>query len=380
MHSMVYNLRIFAAHFIDMDFHTLRVANKQQETADTVTLTFEVPEEVKHHFAYRAGQYLTLKLNIDGQEMRRAYSMSSAPLDKELSVTVKKVSGGRASTYLHDQVQVGDSIEVSAPDGRFVAVINAEKKRTWYLMASGSGITPIMSIIKTVLEEEPMSTVYLLYGNRTEEDIIFRATLDSMTQRYENQLFVDHVLSKPAKGEGGLFGMFKKSSWSGMKGRIDDDRLVAWLDERLPVSTEADCQYYACGPGNMAEIVEETLIGRGVTPKQINKEMFVNAGEAPGGVEAGAAGMPVRVILKGVTHQIMVPAENTILDVLISQKLDAPYSCTSGACSTCMARTKSGKVRMDACYALDDDEIASGYILTCQSHPETADVVITFDE
>jgi ring-1,2-phenylacetyl-CoA epoxidase subunit PaaE len=364
----------------NMDFHALKIGAKTAETPDTVTLTFDLTEEQKALFKYRPGQYLTFKLQVNGAELRRAYSMSSAPIDDKLSVTVKKVSGGRASTYLHDQIQVGDNLETALPDGRFVAVPNADKKRTWYFFAAGSGITPIMSIIKTLLEEEPMSTLYLLYGNRTDGDIIFKEQLDRLAQRYENQLFVDYILSRPVKSEGGIFGMFKRSNWQGLKGRIDDDTVMEWLDDRLPQGLESDCMYYACGPGNMAEVVEDALISKGVTHKQIYKELFLNAGDAPGADVDTTDGIPMEVTIKGQTHLIKVPAKNTILDVLIAQKIDAPYSCTSGACSTCMARVKKGKVRMDACYALDDDEVANGYVLTCQAHPETTDVVLTFDE
>jgi ring-1,2-phenylacetyl-CoA epoxidase subunit PaaE len=363
-----------------MEFYPLIIQEKKQETSDTVSLTFKVPEAQKALFQYRAGQYLTIKLNLDGHELRRAYSMSSAPIDQALTITVKKVAGGRVSTWLNDTAAVGEMIEVAIPDGRFIAKPDGEKKRTWYLFAAGSGITPIISIAKTVLEEEPMSTIYLLYGSRTDADIIFKAELDQMAQRYENQFFVSYVLSKPAKTEGGLFGMFKKTNWSGLKGRIDDDNASAWLEDHLPVSNESDCLYYACGPGNMAEMVEDVLISRGVTAKQIYKELFINAGDAPGEHIGTGGEMEVKVILKGKEHMLRVPADNTILDILVREKIDAPYSCTSGACSTCMAKLKNGKVHMDACYALDDSEVADGYILTCQSHPITAGVVISFDE
>jgi ring-1,2-phenylacetyl-CoA epoxidase subunit PaaE len=369
-----------------MDFFQLPVKSTQPETGDTVTIELDIPEALADQFAYKQGQYITIRRKQGEQELRRSYSMSSAPAEGRLAVTVKKVPGGQMSGWLHDAVQPGDLLDVAAPQGRFFVDTNPDKRRTYYLFGAGSGITPLMSILKTVLEAEPMSSVFLLYGSRSEEGIIFREALDALAERYDGQLFVEHVLSQPRKeGGGGLFGMFKKSTsnWQGKKGRIDGRLVGDFLDENMPRGPEGDCLYFVCGPGGMTDAVKANLLGRGIATKQIHTEHFVNAHHVPGEfAEAGASANGEKraiVHLKGQKIELPVPEEATILDVLVKAKHDPPYSCTSGACSTCMAKLLSGKVRMDACYALDDEEVKAGYILTCQAHPETPVVELSYD-
>lgn len=370
-----------------MEFFPLKIKTVTPETADTVTLEFEIPENLQSTFFYRQGQYVTVRLQLDGHEVRRSYSMSSSPLEHRLAVTVKKVEGGRASSYLHDQVKAGDTIELAKPDGRFYTDLNAEKRRTYYLFGAGSGITPLMSILKTTLESEPMCTIFLLYGSRNEESIIFRDELDRLSERYTGQLNVEYMLSQPKKepGSGGLFGLFKKSTtnWQGKTGRIEGRAVGHFLDENLAHGPEQDCQYFICGPDTMAETVKAALLGRGIPAKQIHAEHFINADHLPGenipDHLLAADGAKVIVHLKGQRIEAIVPPGVTILDVLVKEKYDAPYSCTAGACATCMAKVLSGKVKMDACYALDDEEVKAGYVLTCQSHPETGTVELTYD-
>jgi ring-1,2-phenylacetyl-CoA epoxidase subunit PaaE len=370
-----------------MDFFDLKIQQRRSETADTVTLVLEIPEELQDAFQYKQGQYLTVRATLHGQELRRSYSMSSSPLEKTLAVTVKKVPGGQMSTYLHDQIKEGDVLSVSRPDGRFFHPLHPEKRHTYYLFGAGSGITPLMSIIKTTLEAEPMSAVYLLYGSRDEESIIFRDELDRLSERYQGQLFVEYILSQPKKEQrsGGLFGLFKKSSsnWQGKTGRIDARAVTTFMDQNMPHGPEEHCLYFICGPGNMPDIVKNALLPRGIEQKQVYTEHFANAHHVPGDIPAnGAAGGGEKIAiihLKGERIELPVPDNATVLDVLVKAKYDPPYSCTSGACSTCMAKVLNGKVKMDACYALDEDEVKAGYILTCQSHPETPTVEITFD-
>jgi ring-1,2-phenylacetyl-CoA epoxidase subunit PaaE len=368
-----------------MEFFPIVVKGVKPETSDTVTIEFDIPEDLAERFAYKHGQYITIKATLDGQELRRSYSMSSSPLENKLAITVKKVKDGKVSTWLHNEVKPGDTLEISTPDGRFYTAVSPEKRRTYYMFGAGSGITPLMSILKTVLEGEPMSTVFMLYGSRNEESIIFKTELDELTERYNGQLFVEYVLSKPQKETaGGLFGMFKKSTsnWLGKTGRIEGKSIQAYLDENMPHGPESDCLYFVCGPGNMTEIVKSVLIDRGITAKLIHTEVFANTHHIPGEIAAtgnASGGKKVIVHLNGKRIEQSVPEGATILDVLVKAKYEPPYSCTSGACSTCMAKVLSGKVTMDACYALDDDEIKDGYILTCQSHPQTDIVELTYD-
>jgi len=369
-----------------MDFYSLKIKQVIRETADAVTLEFEVPTDLQAIFSYQQGQYITLRMEYKGQELRRSYSMSSSPLEQRLAVTVKKVVDGRMSGYLNDSVKEGDALEVAAPDGRFYNTLHPEKRRTYYLFGAGSGITPLMSILKTILEGEPMSSVFLLYGSRNEESIIFRDELDRLTERYDGQLLVEHILSQPRKeGGGGLFGMFKKSTtnWLGKTGRIAPKAANEFLDENMARGPEDDCEYYVCGPGNMADDVKAALVSRGIPVKQIHTEHFVNANHVPGDIAdagpAAAGGKRIIVHLKGERIELPIPEGATILDVLVKEKFDPPYSCTAGACSTCMAKVISGKVKMDVCYALDEDEVKDGYILTCQSKPDTSVVEITYD-
>lgn len=368
-----------------MDFFELKIKGKTAETPDTTTIELDIPDELRDLFTYKQGQYLTLRLNFGGKELRRSYSMSSSPLENRLAVTVKKVSGGQASTYLHDKAQVGDVLEIAPPQGRFFTELNPDKRRTYYLFAAGSGITPLLSIIKTTLESEPMSAIFLLYGSRNEENIIFRDELDQLAARYSGQLHVEHVLSQPKKEStgGGLFGVFKKSTtnWQGKIGRIQGRMANTFLDENLAHGPESDCIYFICGPGDMADSIKESLLARAIPAKQIHTEHFVNATHTPGEIAEGSSGGGKRVIvhLKGQRIELPVPDGATILDVLVKAKFDPPYSCTAGACSTCMAKLVNGKVKMEACYALDDEEVKAGYILTCQSHLETEVVELTYD-
>jgi ring-1,2-phenylacetyl-CoA epoxidase subunit PaaE len=366
-----------------MEFYSLKVSKKTQESPDAVTLEFEVPEELQSQFEYKQGQYLTLRTELKGEELRRAYSMSSSPIENRLAVTVKKVSGGRVSTFLHDTIQEGDSLEVAPPEGRFYTELDPEKRRTYYLFGSGSGITPLMSILRTVLEKEPMSSVLLLYGSKNEEHIIFREELDALAQRYAGQLHVEYILSQVKKEGGGLFGRFKKSSsnWQGLKGRIQNKQVAAFLEEHPPHGPLTDCHYFVCGPGNMADTVKGALLGQGLAADQIHTELFLNASQTPGTNvgEAGADGTHLIVHLKGERIEIDMPKGATVLDALIKAKHDAPYSCTSGACATCMGKVLQGEVKMDVCYALDDDEIKGGYCLTCQSRPKSDVLEITYE-
>lgn len=359
-------------------FHTLKVKKIQRETTEAVTVYFTVPDELKEAYRYTQGQYLTLKLDIDGEEVRRAYSMSSSPLEEDLAVTVKQVKKGRMSTYINQHLREGQEVAVMQPEGRFFTPLDPEQRKTYYLFGAGSGITPLMSIIKTIVEEEPQSSVYLLYGNRHEESIIFRETLDEMARRYAGQLQIEYIISQPKREKvGGLKSLWSKGAalWPGKVGRIDKNAIKKWLEEHPP-RTDA-VEYLICGPGDMIDQVEQELTRQGIDKANIHAERFSTA--LPHEQKSGLAGAKAIVHLNGETIEVIVPEKKTVLDSLIEAKYDPPFSCTSGACSTCMAKLIRGKVEMDACYALDDEEVEEGFILTCQSHPVTEEIELTYD-
>ncbi|MEM9884572.1 MAG: ferredoxin--NADP reductase [Bacteroidota bacterium] len=362
----------------DHQFYNLKVKSITPETKDAVTVEFEVPQDLKDKFDYEPGQYLTLKFDLKGQKARRAYSMCSSPVEDHLAVTVKEVKNGLVSTHINRNLSVGQSVESMRPDGRFVAKTNPAASKTYYLFGAGSGITPLMSIIKSVLEDEPKSTVFLLYGNRNEETIIFEEKLKELERRYSGQLFVEHILSQPKKVKGKGWFAKSKVTWTGKVGRIKA-RLVKDFLKEHPKRDEI-AEYYICGPSNMIESINRTLENiPEVNNEYIHVEYFSSASSRASKSVNEALGAAATVHLNGETVEVEVPAGKTILDALVSEGYDPPYSCTSGACSTCLAKTLRGELKMDVYYAIDEEEVEEGYILTCQAHPTTQEVEVTFE-
>jgi len=361
------------------NFHPLKIEKIKKETKDAVSIYFDVPSDLQDTFKYTSGQYLTMKLTVNGEELRRPYSICTSPVENKLGVNVKRIEGGRVSNYLNDNAASIETIELMAPEGRFVVKTSPDYKRDHYFFCAGSGITPIISMIKTLLEEEPKSCAYLLYGNKNAESIIFKEELDQLAEKYQGQFHKMNILSQPKKEKAtGLKGLFGKSisNWKGLTGRIDSGSITELLNE-YPSKT-GNNTFYICGPGDMIDKTSEILLSKGYNEDQIKREYFT-AADGDNTDTANATSGAVKVNLEGKVFSVVVPADKTILEALIADGVDAPFSCTSGACSTCVAKVNNGKVNMDVCHALDDDEIEDGYILTCQAHPEGAGVEITYE-
>lgn len=352
-------------------FLQLEVAEITRETADAVTIHFEHPE--KKQITYLPGQFLTLILPINGTKVRRAYSLSSIPAEgPRLSVTVKRVQEGIVSTYLCSALRVGDTVEVMEPMGHFTVQTNPSNSRIIYLFGAGSGITPLISMAKAVLREEPDSRVVLLYGNRNQGSIIFKEQLDRLEASSGGRLRVEHVLSQP------------QVPWSGHTGRLNRSMVLKILDQ-LHLPPLYDTQYYLCGPEGMMTEVKEALKLLRVPTERIHKESFVTtlqdspaeagAVEAEGG-EGPLSAQKVTIKYEGAEYKVEVPPDQTILEAALDQDIDLPFSCQAGLCTACRGKCLAGRVQLDEQDGLSEEEIEEGYVLTCVGRPLTKGVVI----
>ncbi len=354
-------------------FHTLSINDINRETADCVSVAFEIPAELKEEFKFLPGQYLTLRTIINGEDVRRSYSICSSPLDGELRVAIKEVEGGVFSTYANRELKVGDELKVMSPQGNFVVKPEASNTNTYVAFAAGSGITPVMSILKSVLEIEQNSKFVLFYGNRSSNSIIFKSQLEDLKDTHLNRLEVHHILSREDQGSDLLYG------------RIDADKVTNCANKFF--TPEDVTGYYLCGPGSMIESATDTLEKLGVEKDNIHFELFTAAGHVDkvdhtkDTATKAKVDSNVTVILDGEeTHMEMVSTGKTILDAALDAGADVPFACKGAVCCTCRAKVLEGSAEMEMNYALMDDEVADGYILTCQSHPTSEKVVVSYDE
>ena len=352
-------------------FHRLRVAEVVPETDEANSIRFEVPHDLKDAFRFKAGQHLTLRAEIDGEEVRRNYSLCTAPSDNDVMVTVKRIAGGVFSNWVGDHLKAGDSIDVMTPHGSFTCQFDPAASRHYVAIAGGSGITPVMSLVRTALGEEPNSRFTLFYGNRDSSSIIFLEALAALKDRYMGRLELFHFLAEE-EGDIDLFN-----------GMLDKARCEAAIDSLIGDVAKVDA-WFICGPGPMMDAAEAALLDRNVARERIHIERFT-AGRPSAALAAQmaelqeqAAGVSLSVTLDGRTRKVAFTEAN-ILDSAREAGLPAPFACKAGVCATCRAKVTSGKVEMAARYGLTDEEVGAGYILTCQSVPLGNGVAVDYD-
>ncbi|HAV28520.1 MAG TPA: phenylacetate-CoA oxygenase/reductase subunit PaaK [Saprospirales bacterium] len=353
--------------------HKIKVSNIIKETEDCVSVSFDIPSDLHKLFSYIPGQYLTLEADIDGEKVRRSYSLCSAPHENKWKVAVKKVPQGKFSTYANDVLKAGDEVNVMSPMGNFKLQCNAENDNHYVSFAAGSGITPMLSMIKEVMETEPMSQFTVFYGNKNTESIIFREEIEGIKNKYLDRLSVHYVLSR------------EKLMSEIFNGRIDEEKCRMYAKSFFnPAEIHS---YYLCGPSQMIFAVRDTLKDLEVSENSIKFELFTTD-DMPTGqkhiaeiAELDRGKMSsVKVTVDGVSFDfdLAYDGEN-VLDASLGYGADLPFACKGGVCCTCKAKLVKGEVVMDVNYTLEPDEIEAGYILTCQSHPRTETIEIDFD-
>ncbi len=357
------------------EFHALPIAAVRRETADAISFALAVPEALSEAYRYRAGQHLVVRAMLDGEEIRRTYSISSDPVERELWITVKRVDGGLFSQHAHATLMEGASIEAMRPTGRFVAPDDGGDGRTYLAIAAGSGITPVMGLIRHVLAREPNSRFTLIYGNRSVDSIIFREAIDDLKDRYLGRLAVLHVLSRDTEADVPL-----------LSGRIDGDKVRQLLPlVGPPLSID---HVYLCGPGDLIKGSRKALLDAGVARECIHFEYFRAGSESvsrrlpvPKAAEvAPLAGAEVIAVLDGARHVFRVPEGGLVVDAALAAGVRVPYSCKGGMCCTCRAKLVEGEVTMVRNFSLEPWEIEGGFVLTCQAQPASSRVVLDYDQ
>jgi len=359
---------------VALHFHPLRVKSVRPETDEAVVVAFEVPAELAEQFRFTQGQHLTLKQTVEGTEQRRSYSICAGPGEGELRVGIRKVPGGVFSSWVAESLKAGDTLQVMTPEGRFFVPLDAAASRHYLGIAGGSGITPILSIMKAVLSAEPKSRFTLIYGNRKQRSTMFTEEIEDLKNRYLSRLALHMVFSQEATDLPLYYGRL---------GRAKIGEFLATL-----VDAEDIDHAFVCGPHGVNDEAEAALLAAGVPAERIHIERFGIPDESgPGRAavqlprEGDAADARITIVRDGLSREIDFHAEQgNILDAAAAAGLEVPFSCKSGVCCTCRAKLLEGEVRMERNFALEKHEVAAGFVLTCQSHPLTERVVLSFDE
>jgi ring-1,2-phenylacetyl-CoA epoxidase subunit PaaE len=351
-------------------FHRLAVNDLRREAADAVSLSFAIPKELEDDYSFAPGQYLTLRTMMDGEEVRRSYSICSGPDDGELRIAVKKVDGGAFSNWASDELKAGDELDVMTPTGRFGVAPAPDEARLYAGFAAGSGITPILSIVKGVLAREPRSRFFLFYGNRSTSGMMFLEALEELKDRFMQRLSLFHVIS----GE--------EQDIPILHGRLDGEKVRVLLRSLVPASSID--HVFICGPTGMSEDIEATCRDLGVAENRIHVERFVSGlGGKPRPKAVVPASAPPKAFaaltIDGKRREVPVAEGEAILDAALRAGVDLPFACKGGMCSTCRAKLVEGEAQMDVNYSLEPWELKAGFILTCQAKPVSEKVVVDYD-
>ncbi|AWI25058.1 ferredoxin--NADP reductase [Flavobacterium pallidum] len=346
-------------------FYKLQIKEVKRETENAVSVLFNIADELKPNYKFTAGQYINLKLTLDGNEIRRAYSLCSSPDSGELRIAVKSVKNGTFSPFANKTLKAGDILEVGTPEGKFTFEPQAGKRKNYAAFAAGSGITPVMSILKSVLLSEPDSTFVLVYGNKTPAETIFHQELHDLQLQYVGRLMVHYVYSQ-AKVENELFGRIEKST-------------VNFILNNKYKNVAFD-KFYLCGPEEMINTVSNVLKEHNIPEKDIKFELFSTTLTKDNIDHPLEGHTKITVLVDDEETTFEMSKKQTLLDAALKQGLDAPYSCQGGICSSCLARITSGTAEMKKNAILTDSEIADGLILTCQAHPTSAEIYVNYDD
>lgn len=350
-------------------FHLLKIKNIKKETADCVSVSFEIPESIASQFTFKEGQNITIRKKLNGEELRRSYSVCNAPHEKELKVAIKKVEAGLFSAFANDELKAGDILEVMPPTGKFNSKNNTGN---FLAIAAGSGITPVISIIKHTLQTQPQSNFTLIYGNKSRSAIIFFEELEAIKNKYMQRFTFINILSR------------EKTDAAINYGRINVDKLES-LKRLINFKTFTDA--YLCGPEEMIFASATFLENEGLPKSNIHFELFSIPGQKKLAVGREQIAENSNIIKSSITVKLdgrnftfdLAYKSDSILDAALKQGADLPYACKGGVCCTCRAKLLEGKVHMDVNYALEEEELAQGFILTCQSHPLTDKLMVDFD-
>ena len=342
-------------------FHKLTIQQIIKETPDAVSILFEIPADLKEQFSFVAGQYITIKKELDETEVRRAYSICASPNSNQLKVAIKSVEKGFFSIFATSKLKEGDVLEVAEPEGKFMLAPVASKN--YIAFAAGSGITPVISMVKVVLENEPSSTFTLVYGNKSAESTIFKNELDALSEKYTSQFNLHYVFSKELRSDSEF-------------GRINKERTNLFV-KNIHNNLSFDAAFL-CGPEAMIQTVSETLQENGMNEEAIYFELFT-ASDTDNGIDIPDGKSEITVLLDDEETTFTMEKTDNILAASLRHQLDAPYSCQGGVCSTCIAKVTEGKAIMSKNTILTDDELEEGFILTCQAHPTTSKITIDFD-